>query len=64
MGIYWERGRDGGGGGFMKERGRGDREEKGEERFEREFLLLVESSWARGPLVHNEFNEQQKQLTN
>lgn len=45
-------------------KGEGSREEKGEERFEREFLLLVESSWARGPVEHNEFNELQKQLTN
>lgn len=45
-------------------KGEGRREEKGGERFEREFLLLVESSWARGPLEHNELNELQNQLTN
>lgn len=42
---------------------RGGRE-KGGERFEREFLLLVQSSWARGPLEHNELHELQNQLTN
>lgn len=33
-------------------------------RFERDLWLLVESSWAAGALVHNEFNELQRQLTN
>lgn len=37
---------------------------KGEERFEREFLVLVESSWVRGHSEDKEFNELQKQLTN
>lgn len=37
VGVFWRKG------------GRGEREEKGGEGFEREFLLLVESSWARGP---------------
>lgn len=38
--------------------------EKGGEGFEREFLLLVESSWAGGLLEYNELNELQNQLTN
>lgn len=44
------------------EKGGGD--ERGGERFEREFLLLVESSWAGGPFEYNELNELLNQLTN
>lgn len=30
----------------------------------KEFWLLVEPSWALGPLEHNDLNEPQNQLTN
>lgn len=53
-----------GGGSFLEERGRGEGRRKEQGGFESEFLLLVESSWARGPLEHNELNELQNQLTN